>query len=71
MLKVQLPDNKDWRIHLQQMDLHQKNISSLKEVTNAQLKRMHKDISSTLEQISSREKYINSQFETSVMITIY
>jgi intraflagellar transport protein 57 len=63
-LKVQLPNNnKDWRIHLQQMGMHQMNIQGLMGSTQGQLDRIHDEISNTLEQITSREKYINSQFE--------
>ncbi|KAI8911659.1 intra-flagellar transport protein 57 [Gorgonomyces haynaldii] len=64
LLKIQLPNNnKDWRIHLQQMDYHEKSIKELMEITETQLKKISNEIQQTLEQISSREKYINSQFE--------
>ncbi|KAJ3272083.1 Intraflagellar transport protein 57 [Terramyces sp. JEL0728] len=67
LLKVVIPnDNKDWRLHLQQMDHHQKNIQETKVETHAQLTKLHSEIEQSLEKIASREKYINSQFETQV-----
>ncbi|KAF3857700.1 hypothetical protein F7725_010901 [Dissostichus mawsoni] len=50
-------DNKDWRIHVEQMHQHRDGIkSSLKEATE--------DVGKTLEKVSSREKYINNQLES-------
>ncbi|KAI8894340.1 intra-flagellar transport protein 57 [Globomyces pollinis-pini] len=67
LLKLQLPnDNKDWRLHLQQMEHHQKNISNGMTKTQSQLSKLHGEIEQTLENIASREKYINAQFETQI-----
>ncbi|KAJ3318386.1 Intraflagellar transport protein 57 [Boothiomyces sp. JEL0866] len=67
LLKVVIPnDNKDWRLHLQQMEHHQKNIQETKIETHAQLTKLHGEIEQSLEKIASREKYINSQFETQI-----
>ncbi|KAI8908102.1 intra-flagellar transport protein 57 [Powellomyces hirtus] len=65
MLKVQIPnDNKDWRIHVENMRHHQKLITSSLSETQTQLDKLHTEIEKTLEKISSREKYINTQFES-------
>ncbi|KAI8843317.1 Intraflagellar transport protein 57 [Chytriomyces hyalinus] len=67
MLRVQISnDNKDWRIHLEQMATnHSTIISSLSE-SKSQLGKLHGEIEKTLEKISSREKYINTQFESQI-----
>ncbi|KAJ3173293.1 Intraflagellar transport protein 57, partial [Geranomyces variabilis] len=55
LLRVQIPnDNKDWRIHL---------ISASLISTRTHLQKLHTEISTQLEKLSSREKYINTQFE--------
>ncbi|KAI9096916.1 intra-flagellar transport protein 57 [Phlyctochytrium arcticum] len=65
MLRVQIPDdNKDWRIHVVSMKHHQNTITGSLSETENQLNKLHNDIEKTLEKITSREKYINSQFET-------
>ncbi|KAM6919178.1 intraflagellar transport protein 57 homolog [Xenentodon cancila] len=63
-LKVTIrTDNKDWRIHVDQMHQHQDGIeSSLKEATSY-LDKLYEDVGKTLEKVSSREKYINNQLE--------
>ncbi|XP_028987195.1 intraflagellar transport protein 57 homolog [Betta splendens] len=63
-LKVTIrTDNKDWRIHVDQMHQHRDGIkSSLKETKNY-LDKLQEDIGKTLEKVSSREKYINNQLE--------
>ncbi|KAJ3278728.1 Intraflagellar transport protein 57, partial [Borealophlyctis nickersoniae] len=67
MLRVQIAnDNKDWRIHVDQMQLHQKAIGSSLTDTQSQLAKLHTEIEKTLEKISSREKYINTQFESQI-----
>ncbi|KAL7750423.1 hypothetical protein RI367_004197 [Sorochytrium milnesiophthora] len=63
-LKVIVPnDNKDWRIHLQQMTDNEESIGSNLTVVKTQLSKIGSEIDQTLEKIASREKYINSQFE--------
>jgi estrogen-related receptor beta like 1 len=67
LLKIKLNnENKDWRLHLQQMRHYQHKIDSTKNQTQTQLTRLQKDIEGTLETITSREKYINAQFESKV-----
>ncbi|KAJ3305633.1 Intraflagellar transport protein 57 [Kappamyces sp. JEL0829] len=67
LLKVKLPnDNKDWRLHLQQMSHHQQKIQGIMVTTQDQLGKLHSDIEQILEKISSREKYINAQFEAKI-----
>ncbi|XP_041848403.1 intraflagellar transport protein 57 homolog [Melanotaenia boesemani] len=63
-LKVTIrTDNKDWRIHVDQMHQHRDGIkSSLKEAKNY-LDKLQEDIGKTLEKVGSREKYINNQLE--------
>ncbi|TPX71211.1 hypothetical protein SpCBS45565_g01276 [Spizellomyces sp. 'palustris'] len=65
MLRVQIAnDNKDWRIHVESMKHHHSTITSSMSETQSQLNKLHADIEKTLEKISSREKYINTQFES-------
>lgn len=65
LLRVQITnDNKDWRIHFDQINKHHETIKTLAKSTQEDLSQLHKEIEGTLEKISSREKYINSQFET-------
>lgn len=63
-LKVTIrTDNKDWRIHVDQMHQHRDGIkSSLKEATGY-LDKLQEEIGKTLEKVGSREKYINNQLE--------
>lgn len=64
LLRVQISnDNKDWRIHLEQIKHHHATIIKLTKSTQDNLSILHKEIDSTLEKIVSREKYINTQFE--------
>ncbi|XP_070799866.1 intraflagellar transport protein 57 homolog isoform X2 [Pituophis catenifer annectens] len=63
-LKVTIrTDNKDWRIHVDQMHQHQDGIESALKDTRGYLDKLHNEISRTLEKVSSREKYINNQLE--------
>ncbi|KPP60771.1 hypothetical protein Z043_121198 [Scleropages formosus] len=56
-------DNKDWRIHVDQMHQHKDGIeSSLKEAKGL-LDKLQEEINRTLEKVGSREKYINNQLE--------
>ncbi|KAI9352280.1 intra-flagellar transport protein 57 [Zopfochytrium polystomum] len=67
MLKVQITnDNKDWRLHLEHMQQHHSTIATSLSETRGQLSKLQADIEKTLEKISSREKYINTQFETQI-----
>ncbi|XP_041103971.1 intraflagellar transport protein 57 homolog [Polyodon spathula] len=63
-LKVTIrTDNKDWRIHLDQMHQHKEGIESSLKETKGYLNRLQEEISKTLEKVASREKYINNQLE--------
>ncbi|KAK7944481.1 hypothetical protein WMY93_000209 [Mugilogobius chulae] len=63
-LKVTIrTDNKDWRIHAEQMHQHRDGINTSLRETKGQLDKLQEDISKTLEKVSSREKYINNQLE--------
>ncbi|KAJ3160534.1 Intraflagellar transport protein 57 [Irineochytrium annulatum] len=57
-------DNKDWRCHLESLRHHHKSIATTGlGATTAQLTRLRGEIEKTLEKISSRERYVNGQFE--------
>uniref|UniRef100_A0A8C1V7C2 Intraflagellar transport protein 57 homolog n=1 Tax=Cyprinus carpio TaxID=7962 RepID=A0A8C1V7C2_CYPCA len=63
-LKVTIrTDNKDWRIHLDQMHQHQEGINTSLQDAKGCLFKLREDISKTLEKVSSREKYLNTQLE--------
>ncbi|XP_030631631.1 intraflagellar transport protein 57 homolog [Chanos chanos] len=56
-------DNKDWRIHVDQMHQHQEGIQTSLKETKGYLDKLQEEISKTLEKVNSREKYINTQLE--------
>ncbi|XP_035986802.1 intraflagellar transport protein 57 homolog isoform X1 [Fundulus heteroclitus] len=56
-------DNKDWRIHLDQMHQHRDGITSSLRDTRSYLDKLQEDMGKTLEKVGSREKYINKQLE--------
>uniref|UniRef100_A0A8C4T0V6 Intraflagellar transport protein 57 homolog n=1 Tax=Erpetoichthys calabaricus TaxID=27687 RepID=A0A8C4T0V6_ERPCA len=61
-LKVTIrTDNKDWRIHVDQMHQHKDGIESSLKDTKTYLNKLQDEISKTLEKVASREKYINNQ----------
>lgn len=63
-LKVTIrTDNKDWRIHVDQMHQHRDGIKSSLQEAKSYLDKLQEDIGKTLEKVSSREKYINNQLE--------
>ncbi|CAH1796466.1 unnamed protein product [Owenia fusiformis] len=63
-LKVTIrTDNKDWRVHIDQMHQHKGGIETSLKETKVYLDKLHDEISKTLEKIGSREKYINNQLE--------
>ena len=45
------------------MHAYRDGIEQALEATKSQLDKLHSDVSRTLEKISSREKYLNSQLE--------
>lgn len=63
-LKVTIrTDNKDWRVHLDQMHQHQDGINTSLQDAKGCLFKLKEDITKTLEKVSSREKYLNTQLE--------
>ncbi|XP_046883499.1 intraflagellar transport protein 57 homolog [Hypomesus transpacificus] len=63
-LKVTIrTDNKDWRIHVDQMHQHRDGIKSSLKETQGYLDKLQEEIGKTLEKVGSREKYINNQLE--------
>nr|XP_057921928.1 intraflagellar transport protein 57 homolog [Doryrhamphus excisus] len=56
-------DNKDWRVHVEQMHQHRDAISSSFREAKGYLEKLREDIGKTLEKVRSREKYINNQLE--------
>ncbi|KAK0150146.1 Intraflagellar transport protein 57 [Merluccius polli] len=63
-LKVTIrTDNKDWRIHLDQMHQHRDGITASLKETKGYLDKLQEDLGKTLEKVNSREKYINTQLE--------
>lgn len=56
-------DLRDWRSHLEQMHVHRAGMSEALGNAKLQLDRLHNDVSRTLDKVSSREKYLNSQLE--------
>jgi uncharacterized protein YhaN len=66
-LKVQIrSDNKDWRGHIAEMTKLQVGIKGSMSETQVYLDKLHKEITSTLEKIDSREKYVNKQLDNIV-----
>ncbi|XP_028283193.1 intraflagellar transport protein 57 homolog [Parambassis ranga] len=63
-LKVTIrTDNKDWRIHVDQMHQYRDGIKSSLKDAKSYLDKLQEDIGKTLEKVGSREKYINNQLE--------
>ncbi|CAK6980343.1 intraflagellar transport protein 57 homolog isoform X2 [Scomber scombrus] len=63
-LKVTIrTDNKDWRVHVDQMHQHRDGIKSSLKEAKSYLDKLQEDIGKTLEKVSSRERYINNQLE--------
>ena len=48
---------------MEQMHTYRDGIESSLDSTKTQLEKLHTDVARTLEKISSREKYLNSQLE--------
>uniref|UniRef100_A0A3Q3M712 Intraflagellar transport protein 57 homolog n=1 Tax=Mastacembelus armatus TaxID=205130 RepID=A0A3Q3M712_9TELE len=63
-LKVTIrTDNKDWRVHVDQMHQHRDGIKSSLKEAKSYLDKLQEDIGKTQEKVGSREKYINNQLE--------
>ncbi|XP_063809698.1 intraflagellar transport protein 57 homolog [Pseudophryne corroboree] len=59
-------DNKDWRVHVDQMHQHKEGIETSLKETKGYLDKLHNEISKTLEKVGSRERYINNQLDSLV-----
>lgn len=71
LLKVKLAnDNKDWRIHVQQMQHHNRKIDVNMGTTNDYLSKLQIEVEQAMEKINSREKYVNSQFSSEVSMML-
>lgn len=57
-------DNRDWRSHLEQMKQYRTNIEQSMPLAKTQLERLYKDISSALDKVGNREKYLNRELDT-------
>ncbi|KAF6720245.1 Intraflagellar transport-like protein 57 [Oryzias melastigma] len=56
-------DNKDWRVHLEQMHQYQEKNEALLKESKSYMDKLQEDIRKTQEKVGSREKYINNQLE--------
>ena len=56
-------DGRDWRSHLEQMHQHRDGIDECLQLTRTELDKLQAEIAKSLEKISSRERYINSQLQ--------
>jgi len=67
-LKITLAaDTKDWRSHLEQAHSHKKEIEDLFPESKQHLNRMKDDVASEVEKISTRERFLNNQFDALIM----
>lgn len=55
---------KEWREHIEQTHRNEETIQKVFSETKGQLQAMADDVSSALERLTSKEKYINHQFDT-------
>lgn len=53
----------DWRIHVNEMQSHRKDIATHFSETSASLDKLIKEINKTLDKVSGREKYLQLQLE--------
>ena len=53
----------DWRTHLTQLETHEAQMREQFSTTQSSLKKLAEEIKQSLERISSREKYVQNQFE--------
>lgn len=56
-------DSRDWRAHLEQMKQHRAGLQDTLSSATAQLARLASDVTSSLNKIHSRDKFLNSQLE--------
>ncbi|XP_076250955.1 intraflagellar transport protein 57 homolog [Rhynchophorus ferrugineus] len=64
MLKVTIKnENRDWRSHLEQMKNYETSINESLAPTKMQLEKLYKEVSSTVDKIGNREKYLNRELD--------
>eukprot|EP00941_MAST-03F_sp_MAST-3F-sp1_P003081 g3081.t1 len=56
--------SKEWRAHLEQTRTHERVIFKILPTTQQQLKSIESSINTALQRVISKEKYINSQFDS-------
>eukprot|EP00873_Tetraselmis_striata_P036081 jgi/Tetstr1/456345/TSEL_043081.t1 len=67
-LKITLAaDTKDWRSHLEQAHSHKKEIEQLLPESKVHLDKVNAEVSSELEKVATRERFLNSQFDALIM----
>lgn len=65
MLKMTIKnETRDWRSHLEQMKQYKSNVEGSLGIARNQLDKLHREISSTLDKISNKEKHLNRELET-------
>ena len=56
-------ESKDWRARIDQISSHQATVETALETTKPKLERLENDLGKSLDTVSSREKYLNSNLE--------
>lgn len=57
-------DNRDWRTHLEQIKNYRTTIDDSMKSVKSQLDKLSKEIAETMEKITSREKFLNSNLDS-------
>ena len=66
-LQIRIPAAKsDWRSHFQQMSQHQTRINEIMQQLSPILSKVGADVTRAIQAIQTREKTLNSRFETSI-----
>ena len=66
-LQIRIPSTKsDWRSHFQQMNQHHNRINEIMNQLSPILTKVGTDVTKAIEAIRTREKNLNSRFETSI-----
>lgn len=60
-------DNKDWRGHVEQIKLYKATIGDSMQSVKSQLDKLTNNISETMDKITSREKFLNSNLDSLLM----
>lgn len=56
-------ESRDWRTRLEQMKLHRNEMQETLVPAKTQLDKLERDITTALNKIQSREKFLNNQLE--------